>query len=57
VYGNVAFDGGGNIFTEFTDTRPGELEVGTRVRFVFRVKDVDAVRGFRRYFWKATVAR
>ena len=32
----------------------GELEVGTRVRFVFRIKDVDAVRGFRRYFWKAT---
>jgi len=57
VYGNVAFDGGGNIFTDFTDTRPGELEVGTRVRFVFRVKDVDAVRGYRRYFWKATVAR
>ena len=57
VYGNVAFDGGGNIFTEFTDTRPGELEVGTRVRFVFRVKDVDAARGFRRYFWKATLAR
>ncbi len=57
VYGNVAFDGGGNIFTEFTDTRPGELGVGARVRFVFRVKDIDATRGFRRYFWKATVAR
>ena len=56
VYGNVAFDGGGNVFTEFTDTRPGDLAVGTRVRFVFRVKDVDAARGFHRYFWKATVA-
>jgi 3-hydroxy-3-methylglutaryl CoA synthase/uncharacterized OB-fold protein len=56
VYGNVGFDGGGNVFTEFTDTRPGDLAVGTRVRFVFRIKDVDAARGFHRYFWKATVA-
>jgi 3-hydroxy-3-methylglutaryl CoA synthase/uncharacterized OB-fold protein len=56
VYGNVAFDVGGNVFTEFTDTRPGDLAVGTRVRFVFRVKDIDAARGFHRYFWKATVA-
>ena len=56
MYGNVAFEDGGNIFTEFTDTRPGDLAVGTRVRFVFRIKDVDAARGFRRYFWKATVA-
>jgi uncharacterized OB-fold protein len=57
IYGNVAFATGGNIFTEFTDTRPGELAVGTPVRFVFRLKDVDAVRDFHRYFWKATVAR
>jgi uncharacterized OB-fold protein len=56
VYGNVAFDGGGNVFTEFTDTRPGNLAVGTRVRFVFRIKDLDAARGFQRYFWKATAA-
>jgi len=57
VYGNVALDGGGNVFIEFADTPTGTLAVGTRVRFVFRVKDIDAVRGFRRYFWKATPVR
>jgi 3-hydroxy-3-methylglutaryl CoA synthase/uncharacterized OB-fold protein len=55
VYGNVALEGGGNLFAEFTDTRPGDLAVGTHVRFVFRVKDIDVARGFRRYFWKAVV--
>ncbi|HEX5651106.1 MAG TPA: zinc ribbon domain-containing protein [Steroidobacteraceae bacterium] len=57
VYGNVEFEGGGNAFIEFADTRPGELDVGTPVRFVFRVKDFDAVRGFHRYFWKAVPVR
>lgn len=57
VYGNVALDGGGNVFTEFADTPAGTLAVGTRVRFMFRIKDFDAVRGFRRYFWKATPVR
>ncbi len=57
MYGNVALDGGGNVFTEFADTPAGELAVGTPVRFVFRIKDVDTVRGFRRYFWKATPVR
>ena len=31
-----------------------ELEVGISMRMVFRVKDYDVLRGFRRYFWKAT---
>jgi 3-hydroxy-3-methylglutaryl CoA synthase len=57
VYGNVALDAGCNVFTEFSDTAPGELAVGAPVRFVFRIKDIDAVRGFRRYFWKATPVR
>jgi hydroxymethylglutaryl-CoA synthase len=56
VYGNVALDGGGNVFIEFADTPAGALAVGAQVRFVFRIKDVDAVRGFHRYFWKATPA-
>ena len=54
VYGNVALEDGANVFVDFTDTGPGALAVGTPVRFVFRIKDFDAVRGFRRYFWKAT---
>jgi uncharacterized OB-fold protein len=57
VYGNVGLDNGANVFAEFADTPAGTLEVGTPVRFVFRIKDFDAVRGFRRYFWKATPVR
>jgi 3-hydroxy-3-methylglutaryl CoA synthase len=53
VYGNVAFDEGGSLFMEFTDLEPGEIAVGDAVRFVFRVKDIDRARHFRRYFWKA----
>lgn len=57
VYGNVATASGANLFIEFTDCGAGELEVGMPLRFVFRVKDVDRVRGFHRYFWKATRVR
>ena len=56
-YGNVAFLEGGNAFIEFTDVDPGELAVGAEVRFVLRIRDVDRVRGFHRYFWKATPVR
>ena len=56
VYGNVEFEGGGNLMMELTDVDSGEVAVGTRVRFVFRIKDRDALRGFRRYFWKAVQA-
>ena len=56
VYGNVEFAEGGNAFIEFTDFEPGEARVGAPVRFVFRLKDVDRLRGFRRYFWKAAPA-
>lgn len=38
---------------EFTDLDPGELRVGDAVRFVFRIKDFDRMRAYRRYFWKA----
>ncbi|MGV3478334.1 MAG: OB-fold domain-containing protein [Sphingobium sp.] len=53
IYGNVAFDDGGVIMMEFTDCEPGELSVGTPVRFVFRIKEKDPKRHFHRYFWKA----
>jgi hydroxymethylglutaryl-CoA synthase len=54
IYGNIEFEPGGNLLMEVTDLDSGELHVGDRVRFVFRIKDVDRLRGFRRYFWKAT---
>jgi uncharacterized OB-fold protein len=57
VYGNVAFASGGNAFLEFADVAPGEVKVNDEVRFVFRLKDVDRTRGFRRYFWKASPSR
>ena len=56
LYGNVEFAEGGNLLMEFTDLEPGELKVNDAVRFVYRIKDEDRARGFRRYFWKATTA-
>ena len=52
IYGNVEFDGGANIMLEFADFRPGQVHVGDNVRLVFRIKDFDEKRDFRRYFWK-----
>lgn len=53
IYGNIEFEGGGNLLMELTDVDPGEVSVGMRVSFAFRIKDVDPIRGFQRYFWKA----
>jgi uncharacterized OB-fold protein len=52
IYGNVEFQDGANIMLEFTDFEPGQVAVGSKVRMVFRVKDFDTKRNFRRYFWK-----
>ena len=52
IYGNVEYEGGANIMLEFTDFEPGQVQVGSPVRMVFRIKDFDTRRGFRRYFWK-----
>jgi 3-hydroxy-3-methylglutaryl CoA synthase len=56
-YGQLDFDGGGRILMEFTDISKGEVAVGTKMEMVFRIKDTDDVRGFKRYFWKATPVR
>ncbi|HEX8758217.1 MAG TPA: OB-fold domain-containing protein [Steroidobacteraceae bacterium] len=56
IYGNIGLEAGGNLLMELTDVEPGELEVGAAVRFVFRIKDFDGQRAYRRYFWKATGA-
>jgi len=54
-YGMIQFDEGGRGMLDFTDVEPGrELQVGEPMRMMFRVKDYDTKRGFRRYFWKAT---
>ena len=39
---------------EFTDVAKGEVQTALEVEMVFRIKDIDDLRGFKRYFWKAT---
>jgi len=56
-YGQVDFEGGGRMLMDFTDLDVGEVDSGTAMEMVFRVKDIDERRGFTRYFWKATPVR
>jgi 3-hydroxy-3-methylglutaryl CoA synthase len=56
-YGQIDFDGGGRILMDFTDLETGEVDTGAPVEMVFRIKDIDSVRGYVRYFWKATPVR
>lgn len=56
-FGHIDFDEGGRVLMEFTDADQGELASGLPVRMVYRIKEYDAKRGFRRYFWKATPVR
>lgn len=52
--GFVQFDQGARLLMEMTDVGPAGVEVGTPLRMVFRIKDVDQARAYPRYFWKAT---
>jgi 3-hydroxy-3-methylglutaryl CoA synthase len=52
-YGMITFADGGRLMADITDVDQGEVESGRKVRMVFRIKDFDEKRGFRRYFWKA----
>ncbi|HEX9092781.1 MAG TPA: OB-fold domain-containing protein, partial [Coriobacteriia bacterium] len=52
-YGMIQFEGGGRMMIDFTDVDEGKVDVGTPMRMTFRIKDVDAARGFVRYYWKA----
>ena len=53
-YGQIDFNGGGRLLMDFTDVEKGDVETGLEIETVFRIKDVDELRGFTRYFWKAT---
>lgn len=55
-YGMVQFAEGGRMMVDFTDVDKGLVDVGTAMRMVFRIKEIDAARGFTRYFWKAKPA-
>jgi hydroxymethylglutaryl-CoA synthase len=52
-YGAIDFEEGARLMMDFTDMQPGSVDVGSAMRMVFRIKDLDRVRGFSRYFWKA----
>lgn len=55
-YGMITFADGGRWMMDFTDVDAGDLAVGMDMRMMFRIKDIDDRRGFRRYFWKAAPA-
>jgi 3-hydroxy-3-methylglutaryl CoA synthase len=55
-YGMITFGEGGRLMADITDVDQGDVESGRKVRMVFRIKDIDEKRGFRRYFWKAAPA-
>ena len=52
-YGMIQFEDGGRWMMDFTDVDEKQIEVGNAMRMMFRIKDIDPARGFRRYFWKA----
>jgi len=52
-YGTIDFTGGGRMIAEFTDVEPEFVWIGARARMVFRVKAIDELRDFKKYFWKA----
>lgn len=53
-YGMIQFAEGGRIMIDFADVVAEQgLEVGMSMRMVFRIRDYDHKRGFRRYYWKA----
>jgi hydroxymethylglutaryl-CoA synthase len=56
-FGHIDFESGGRVLMEFADTDVDELRVGLPLRMVYRIKEFDHARGFRRYFWKATPVR
>jgi len=57
MFGHVEFASRARVLMEFTDCDPAELAVGVPLEMVFRIKEMDPLRGFRRYFWKATPQR
>lgn len=52
--GFVAFANHARLLMEIVDAAPEQLETGTPLRMVYRIKERDKARGFNRYFWKAT---
>ena len=56
-YGVIDFEGGGRLVTEFTDASSESIAVGRTVRMMFRIKGIDELRHFTKYYWKAAPVR
>lgn len=54
--GFVQFANGARVQMEFVDVSPAGVEAGQSLKMVYRIKERDRLRGYRRYFWKATPA-
>ena len=54
--GLVEFEAGGRAVVDYTEVDANNFDVGTKVRMQFRIKHLDARRGYRTYFWKAAPA-
>jgi len=52
--GFVQYENGARLLMEIVDVGASGIDVGSRLRNVFRVKEIDRPRGYKRYFWKAT---
>jgi 3-hydroxy-3-methylglutaryl CoA synthase len=52
--GFVQFENGARLLMETVDAPSSAVDVGVPLRMVFRIKERDNIRGFNRYFWKAT---
>ena len=52
-YGMIDFEGGGRMMVEFADLDANDVEVGRAMAMMFRIKSVDEMRDFTKYFWKA----
>lgn len=54
--GLIQFDCGARILMEIVDVGSAGVDVGTPLTTRFRIKERDRLRGFARYFWKASPA-
>lgn len=52
--GFVQFANGARVLMEIVDVGPNGLESGLPLKMVYRIKDHDKLRDYKRYFWKAT---
>ena len=52
--GLIQFENQARLLMEVVDVGSDGIDIGTPLRMVYRIKELDKARGYRRYFWKAT---